>query len=375
MPMYNRLRYKLSDTASQLRCIRGLKRLRADLDTHVPRRDTDDTLMLATWNIRDFDANQRWGNGPRLPETLFYIAEILSRFDFVAVQEVNDLGEWEQVMDILGNDYDYIASDVTHQSLGGNGERLLFLFDKRKVSFQRIAGEVVLPRSMLVTASREGGSTALLEGKQFRRTPYIGKFQAGWFKFAVCAVHIYFGEESGSKLEERRQEIAQIAEFFSEKSDVTFREEGRSLILLGDFNIVHPEHDTMTALLSNGFTVPAALRVPTNIDRTNYYDQIAFKSDQPTLDFIEGQGADGLPNAGAFQLFQSVMRDDDAAEYLADAARADNGAGLNDAELRAYYAKWRSYQISDHAPLWARVGINSSASYLDWLEGSLAPSG
>ncbi len=133
---------------------------------------------MSTWNIRDFDKVSRRGFGKRLPETLFYIAEVISRFDLVAVQEVNRLREWEQVMRILGSDYDYIASDETDMTLGGNGERLLFVYDKRKVSFKNIAGEIVLPNHLLITKAGDSDSDTLYEGKQFWRSPYICRFQS-----------------------------------------------------------------------------------------------------------------------------------------------------------------------------------------------------
>ena len=59
--------------------------------------------------------------------------------------EVNELPEWARVMRILGADWDFIATDVTDPELGGNGERLTFAFDSRKVRFRYIAGEIVLP--------------------------------------------------------------------------------------------------------------------------------------------------------------------------------------------------------------------------------------
>ena len=70
--------------------------LREQLSEALPAKDAEDHMLLGTWNIRDFGKaeNLRKGRGPRLPETHFYIAEVISRFDFVAVQEVNDLPEW-----------------------------------------------------------------------------------------------------------------------------------------------------------------------------------------------------------------------------------------------------------------------------------------
>lgn len=374
MPLYYHLRYKVPDPRHRLRAVRNLRKLRAQLDATVPFKDAESTLLLATWNIRDFDKSNRRGHGKRLPETMFYIAEVLSRFDFVAVQEVNSLVEWGTVMDILGGDYDYIASDVTDTSLGGNGERLLFLYDKRKVFFQNVIGEIVLPTHMLITPNREGEDEALFVGKQFRRSPYVGRFQSKWFKFAICTVHIYYGSESGDKLEQRIQEISRIAEYFSERADEELRD-GRALIILGDFNIVHPEHQTMDALRRKGFTVPTVLRLRTNFKQNKFYDQIAFKTRAGVIDFIEGTGADGKPNAGLVDLFQEVMTENDAGSYLEDLKAAKNANGLGDMELESYFDEWKTYQLSDHFPLWARLSVNSSAAYLDRLEEEFAGPG
>ena len=61
--------------------------LAAALGAEIPRRTLQETLLLATWNIREFDSPSY---GDRLPEALLFIAEILSRFDLIAVQEVRE---------------------------------------------------------------------------------------------------------------------------------------------------------------------------------------------------------------------------------------------------------------------------------------------
>ena len=77
-----------------------------------------------------------------MPESLFYIAEVISAFDLVAVQEVNeDLAEFQTVMRLLGPHWDYIVTDQS-----GNMERLAFVYDKRKILFRHVAGEIVLPK-------------------------------------------------------------------------------------------------------------------------------------------------------------------------------------------------------------------------------------
>ncbi|MCB1740033.1 MAG: endonuclease/exonuclease/phosphatase family protein [Gammaproteobacteria bacterium] len=368
IPMqYYRLRYDIP-AGDRPRVIRNLQALRAQLDTDLPAKDSDSNLLLATWNIRDLGKSNRRGNGERLPESYFYIAEILSRFDFVAVQEVNELPEWERIMDLLGPNFDYIATDVTDSALGGNGERLTYLWDRRKVWFQKIVGEIVLPASMLISrAELEVNGNKVVAGKQFRRSPFAANFQSGWLKFDVCTVHIYYGDDSGTKLQERIEEIGAIATYLGKRADDALRL-GRAIILLGDFNIVHPEHNTMQALLRSGFEVPQALRRPSNIDRSKYYDQIAFKTRREVLEYIDQQSDDPRQrNAGVFELFDSVFRDDAVAQYRSIAAQTPNGDHLSPERLDRYYHTWRTYQLSDHKPMWVRLQSDDSHKYLQRL--------
>jgi endonuclease/exonuclease/phosphatase family metal-dependent hydrolase len=373
MPFYASIRDHVRDRTARHRAILALERLRGQLDQTVPVKDAESSLLLATWNIRDFGKQNRRGYGNRLPETLYYIAEVISRFDFVAVQEINDLDEWAKVMRILGRDWDYLCSDVTATELGGNGERLTYVFDRRKVSFQNIVGEIVLPANMLVSRSLVEPAAEedkkIYAGKQFRRSPYIGFFQAGWFKFAVCTVHLYYGAESGEKLRERIEEIGAVARYFGERANRELKDD-RALILLGDFNIVNPQHSTMKALLDNGFTVPKAISKPTNTLGNKYYDQIAFKTKPEVIEFVESKR-----NAGVIPLFETLMRDDeeDFHAWWPDAAATPNGRNKTaTAERHDYYLDWRTYQVSDHNPLWCRIDINSSAAYIARLKAEVA---
>jgi endonuclease/exonuclease/phosphatase family metal-dependent hydrolase len=363
-------RWKATD---RKRVSAGLLALREQLARDLPAKDADDRLLLATWNIRDLAKVNRRGFGERLPESRYYIAEILSHFDFVAVQEVNELDEWEEIMDILGHDWGYIATDVSDPSLGGNGERLTYLYDRRKVSFQNIAGEIVLPAKQLISENvtpEKGDAEAKAKvasksiGRQFSRSPFTALFQAGWFKFEICSVHIYYGSESGAKLRRRVSEIKTIARYFGEraKRDVGDR---RSLILLGDFNVVHPEHETMKALLASGFKLPAGLEPrATNVDRSKYYDQIVFRlhPDAPK------QTVGDSPTAGAFDIYERLFTPEQFPAYKKAAAATANGSKARDeAALEKYYREWRTYQLSDHMPLWVQLRVNDSDAYLSRL--------
>lgn len=384
---YSRLRY-LEPEAERKRVIRNLRTLRAQLDEEVPPKNAESDLLLATWNLRDFAKDNRKGFGERFPESHFYIAEVLSRFDFVAVQEINELDEWEKVMRILGPSWDWIATDVT-EGTGGNGERLTYLYDKRKVWFQNVAGEIVLPANLLITANvkpkegdkdkiettvegeADGEKTEETVGKQFRRTPFAALFQSAWFKFEICTVHIYYGAESGKPLKERVEEIRRIGHFFGKRAEKNF-EEKRSLIVLGDFNIVGHDHETMKALLESGFEVPKALRQapPTNADKTMYYDQIAFRTRKGDLEYLEtpGEGADA--RAGSVDIFKNLYTEDQFDEYEDQVNESDNAhTKTGKKDPLAYYLDWRTYQFSDHAPLWVRLKVNDSENYLKRLAG------
>jgi len=372
MPFYSRLKYRFRDKSDRARVIGNLQKLRRQLDRDVPAKDADGNLILASWNIRDFGKpGSRRGFGKREPESFFYIAEILSRFDLIAVQEVNELPEWDEVMNILGPDWDYIATDETDKALGGNGERLTYCFDKRKVQFKNIAGEIVLPAKMLISNARvemEDGEK-LYTGKQFRRTPFVTSFQSGWFKFDICTVHLYYGAESGPKLQERIEEIGAVADYFGKRADKDLNK-NKALILLGDFNIVHPKHKTMKALVDNGFKVPKTLAEPTNFVQTKYYDQIAFKTKPTVLDYIERSTGDLADrNAGVLNIFKNLYTPSQWETYKAQMRKSPSGKKKRtNTDLQKYYKQWLTYQLSDHRPLWVRINTNDSAAYLDRLK-------
>ena len=190
MVQYSGLR-RFPDDATRDRAIERLLDLRAGIANKISTRNKQDTFHLASWNIRDLGSN-KFNPSPRLPETFLYIAEVISAFDLVAVQEVNEnMKDFQAVMRLLGPHWDYIVTDQS-----GNSERLAFVFDTRKILFRHIAGEIVLP-------AKKGKQPV-----QFNRTPFLLAFQAGWFKFNICTVHIYYG--SASDTTRRKQEIADL---------------------------------------------------------------------------------------------------------------------------------------------------------------------
>ena len=365
MPYYPRLKRSRVDRAIKQRTSDNLLKLKDQLRRDLPEKDLDQHLLLATWNIRDLGARGP-KHGRRTIEDLFYIAEILSRFDLVAVQEVNDLEEWEFIMGILGRDWDYIATDISEWGGGGNGERMTFVFDKRKVWFENIAGEIVLSPANLITEHLSTESTDdRSQGRQFARTPFLVSYQAGWFSFDICTVHIYFGDESGAKLRRRIREIEGIAKEISSRAEVSLREKS-AMLLLGDFNIVHPDHKTMESLKEYDFLIPEPLSRPSNIGGDKYYDQIAVKtSDDHLMPFLEDQSGD-QPNAGIFELYDTIMTDDHWEDYRDLMLRTTDGRECEtDQDFMDYFKTWKTYHLSDHKPMWVRIPIDKSEEYIE----------
>ncbi|MDX6601288.1 MAG: hypothetical protein QOF13_490 [Solirubrobacterales bacterium] len=371
---YWKLKADLNQTELR-RAVPRLEALRAQLTAEIPPKDAEGNLLLATWNIRDLGKKGGgFGFGPRLPESYFYIAEILSRFDFIAIQEVNQLSAWKEVMAALGPHWDFIASDVTDKDLGGNGERLVYLYDTRKVSFRHVAGQIVLPPALLISPNvyakrgdkpKKKSYRLATVGRQFARTPYFASFQAGWRKFDICTVHIYYGTESGEKLEERIVEIQRIASYLGEKAEEAI-EEDKTLILLGDFNVVGLKHKTMDALLASGFEVPEILQEPPGKKRNSFYDQIAFRTKKGALDYL-GDGDDAEKDAGSVKIFDNVFADDQWSRYRKDFESVKKLKKSDDPET--YFRKWRTWQLSDHQPLWVRLKADDSDNYLKGLLG------
>jgi endonuclease/exonuclease/phosphatase family metal-dependent hydrolase len=157
MPFYTRLARANADPKleeTRQRTIAQLKHLKTVLSDHLAQGRTvqtrASTVRIATWNLREFGGSK---SGGRETEPLYYIAEIISHFDVVALQEVRgNLAALHMLLDILGPDWDHLATDVTDGD-SGNGERMVFLFDTKKAHFTHIAGELTLPDGMKVTAA------------------------------------------------------------------------------------------------------------------------------------------------------------------------------------------------------------------------------
>ena len=342
-----------SNTTEGKRTAERLLKLREALHSEIPQRDIAGSLVLASWNIREFDSP---AYGARKDEPLYYIAEIIDHFDLVAVQEVrDDLTALERLMDLLGWWWRYLLTDVT---LGepGNQERMAFLYDSRKVRFGGLVGEVVIP-----PREKEDDRKTLEPAKQLARTPFITGFGVDWFKCTICTTHILYGK-GVSEDPERLEEIRALAQFLADRTKEKYAW-AKNLILLGDFNIFDTSDQTMQAMLEAGFTIPEKLQGhPSNAPKTRHYDQIAFIA--PELEnHLE------LSEAGVYDYYQYVYREEDEPLYVEDMGEAylrkSNGTERNEDERTGYYKTyWRTYQMSDHLPMWIELKTDFGEEYL-----------
>ncbi len=303
------------ETAADI--VRVRRRIRA---AGVPPKVVDKNLLIATWNIRMFgDVYPHFTENPGSPKrnlrAMAIIAEIISHFDIVAIQEVRrDLTGIRTLLEFLGSHWGVIISDVNEGTLG-NAERLAFVFDRRRVEPSGLAGELVLPP--------DWGQAAI---EQFARTPYAVSFRAGQEAFILTTVHIRYGHGDPN---ERVPELEAFAEWMANWSERDKRYH-QDIIVLGDFNIDRRDDPRFEAFASRGLNVPPQIRnVSTNLAtgrKAKHYDQIAWFMGRLRMEYTG--------RAGTVNFAHAVFKE---------------------LSLRSM-----SYRVSDHLPLWAEFSVDRS---------------
>lgn len=309
-----------------------IDRLRARLAATLPAKRLDENLLIATWNLRCFSSlTRKWTAGDddspkRDLRGLRAIGEIIRRFDVVAIQEVQgNLRALRDLVKWLGPDWAFLMTDVT---LGdaGNGERMAFLYDRRRIEPSGLACELVVPEDWL----EEVGQDALR--RQFARTPYAVSFRSGSATFILVTLHVTYGSSAADRI----PELKGIARWMCDWADRTYRW-SQNLVALGDFNIDRRNDPLWQAFTSTGLVVPDDLQtVPRSIfgdpgepTTDKFYDQIAWFEAaggrrRLTLDYRGGGCVDFLPY---------VYSETDLSRLAI------------------------SYRVSDHYPLWVEFAL------------------
>ena len=297
-----------ADTNLEARERLALMKLMDEGEYAIPLRQVDENLLIATWNIQQFTGKKTW-------RALKYMADIIERFDIVAIQELkSDLRGIAKLQEILPGRYRLLVSDVT-----GNTERFGFLYDARTVEPTGLVAELGF-----------GLDTMTHLGFQLHRMPYMASFRAGRFDFTIVSVHIF---DSSSKFKER--EIRTLADAIHKLSKrQSYKVVDRDLFVVGDFNIKKDGDKFFQALESHNFIMPPNMdKLRTNFLRTGTYDKIAWV--ERRKDFLFKGRCNVVPFG------QAVFQDTDP--------------------------KGGKKQISDHLPLWAEFKINELTQHLDQI--------
>ena len=304
--------------AKEIKALRTYRDNKPDLK--VPA-STAGNLRIATWNIANL------GGQEREESHLKIIAEILSWFDIVAVQEVKENSlDFQKIAGILRKSFSYIISDE-----GGNNERMAFLFNNKKLSVLQEVGELAIPPSEF-NDIKITGIAQTFEG--FDRSPYMASFRTGKFEFTLLSVHLYFGDDTEEKSINRRCLEAYCVGRWAElrgKSKYAFNGI-KNVFALGDFNLpmIDEKNKIYKALVARGLQLPDhTSRIYSNITDDKMYDQIAF-----------------LPDSKSKIISHGVFPFDNAAF-----------ADIYNSKTKAEFKSYMRYYLSDHRPMWMELDI------------------
>jgi endonuclease/exonuclease/phosphatase family metal-dependent hydrolase len=275
-------------------------------------------LLIATWNIANLGLQQRCDSDYAL------IAEIISWFDLVAVQEVNDdLSGIMAIHERLPSTHRLLFSDAS-----GNRERQAFIFDGAKVDQLEEVGRLSIPPSQLDSIVLPGTTTTF---SGFDRGPYLATFVCGTFRFMLVNVHLFYGSDRDPADVERRSLETFAVAWWAGKRYKDKHSYVQDIMALGDFNLPKedPSDPIWRALTSRGFIKPHhSSLIGSAIASDSHYDQLVLFPGDTESRFTGSTGIFDFDNA----LFADL--------------RATPGRTVE--QVHAYLR----FHISDHRPLW-----------------------
>jgi endonuclease/exonuclease/phosphatase family metal-dependent hydrolase len=306
--------YQLSPQIDALRKYRDTKPGRA-----IPAKAAN-RLLVATWNVANLGVQER------REKDYLLIAELVSWFDLVAMQEVNDnLSGLRAIHQHLPQPFRLLFSDAA-----GNNERLAFIYDSDKVALLEEVGEVAIPPADIRHIELPGIGQRF-EG--FDRNPYLAGFRSNSFVFVLVNVHLYFGSESAISMNRRRLETYAVARWADIRRQSPYAY-SRDIIALGDFNLpkVEPGDPIYEALTRRGLHLPEhSTQIGSTIQTDSHYDQVAFFPGETQQEFTGNSDVFDFDGA----LFRTLWEERTPQEFFA-------------------YVR---YYVSDHRPLWAEFRV------------------
>jgi len=278
----------------------------------TPPPPDDRTIKIASFNVKELTIDK--ANNQLI---LNKIALIISNFDVVAIQEVQDdtgyaLQTLEDEIDSLGSNYDFILSS----SVGRTSYLEQFAFFYRSDKLRLISNELYDDK----------------EYDLFERDPFIVHLASieGNFDFVLINVHI--------KPDNATNEIGKLANLL-EQVQLKFPEES-DFIIIGDLNAdcaFFDENDQSSSLKSAEYTWLISNDMDTNVAETECtYDRIIIQS--PTLEDYSG-------NSGVHKFDDIFSLTNDEAIQISD-----------------HYPVWSSFYIGRDTDVPTSSNTNSSNS-------------
>lgn len=153
------------------------------------------------------------------------------------------------------------------------------------------------------------------------------------------------------------EETKSIVDYFSKNYiNEKGKNEADNMFILGDFNIEDTEAATYAAATSNKFKIPSSIlkgNLPgSNQSQNKIYDQILYYSKYKNIEFNK---------AGVYNLYNAVFNDFDLYE---DRITEHYGKKL----AKNKFTDFRSYQMSDHLPLWIEMKTDLADAYLEFVK-------
>lgn len=367
------------------------------------------SVLLGTFNIRELGRKSG-----RSAQSWEFLRLICSRFDLLAIQEVQDnLEGIRHLHSLLGKDYGLVVSDTTGKTPGspaGSAERLAFLFRWARIRRTELASDISYDRSSVVDTLLEHRldfNRTLLQyqkdveqweeeterrkkqGKKagtkpelilphfltFIRQPHCASFEvvplgnAKALEFLMVNAHLLYGVDK----RERRLEFDALIEWLTMRAKMRDAASYENIIMMGDcnfefedVNVTRQEMDDWLKTLNStklasrqaaevNFPLidphPTRGLIRTNARQDQTYDQIAiFLHDKRLPNYKANETAGVKVDEYDYGAFSFT---DLFAKALFDVDKFD---ALKKADQKFIIDRVQ-WDVSDHMPAWFRLPV------------------
>lgn len=232
------------------------------ISTSIPAVQTGETVRIATFNIQAFGDRKS-----AKPHVMEYLANIIRRFDVVAIQEIrtkspDHMSRFVDLINSTGRRYDYVIGERLGRS--SSKEQYAFVFDQQTVEVDRTAVYTIYDRD-----------------DALHREPLVAQFRVRGppssesFTFKLINVHID-SDETAKEMDTMDDVYYAVAQDGSGEDD---------LILLGDFSVNYRQIGQLTNVADVSWIISGQ---ETNTRKNKSYDNIFF-SRRATTEFM-GRG-------------------------------------------------------------------------------------